>query len=60
MGDDDIHYMIKYTTQNSITGHDISLKSQKKKKREREGGGSLKGDQGFFLGTYRFYISLAQ
>lgn len=57
MGDDDIHYMIKYTTQNSITGRDISLKSQKKKKRER---GSLKGDQGFFLGTYRFSISLAQ
>lgn len=42
MGDDDIHYMIKYTTQNSITGHDISLKSQKKKKRE----GLLKGGSG--------------
>lgn len=54
MGDDDLHYMIKYTTQNSITGRDISLKSQKKER------GSLKGEQGFFLGTYRFSISLAQ
>lgn len=40
MGDDDIHYMIKYTTQNSITGRDISLKSQKKRE------GLLKGGSG--------------